>query len=250
MPKASGNIEVIVSLTSFPARYPTLHWTLKSLLLQNMMPNRIVLWVAYEDRHRLPEKVENLKNSGIEIRETDDLRSYKKIIPSLAAFPNAVIVVADDDVYYPRTWFRSLIDGWSGSSRNIVFHRGHKIKFGNKNEILPYNQWEHNITASAQTDIVLPTGVGGVLYPPGSLHSEVTNVELIKTLCPSADDIWLFWMARKNRSVFTKTAKNFPVTMWPSSQEVKLSSENIFLGANDRQIENLVRHFPLSFTDA
>ncbi|MFC3215790.1 hypothetical protein [Novosphingobium panipatense] len=46
--------ELVVSLTSYPVRYATLHLTLKSLLRQQTVPDRIVLWIADGDVAALP----------------------------------------------------------------------------------------------------------------------------------------------------------------------------------------------------
>ena len=147
--------------------------------------------------------------SGLHIMETEDLKCFKKIIPSLKEFPDSVIVLADDDIYYRNDWLISLIQSWSGSNNNIVFHRAHKISFDEHDEILPYRYWEMEVASGTDDDVLFPTSGGGVLYPPNSLHADVTNIELIKALCPTADDIWLYWMARRNNATFTKTTKNY-----------------------------------------
>ena len=41
---------------------------------------------------------------------------------------------------------------------------------------------------------IIQTGVGGVLYPPGSLKKEMIDEALFTRLAPTADDIW-FWAA-------------------------------------------------------
>ncbi|BAB51279.1 acyltransferase family protein [Mesorhizobium japonicum] len=84
--------ELIVSLTSYPKRFPTLHLTLRCLLSQTIAPNRVILWLTAEDAAQLPASVTDLKCHGLEIRFCKDIRSYKKIIPTLLAFPSAYIV--------------------------------------------------------------------------------------------------------------------------------------------------------------
>ena len=39
------------------------------------------------------------------------------------------------------------------------------------------------------------SGVGGVLYPPHSLHPEVSNEKVFMDICPHADDLWFYAMA-------------------------------------------------------
>ena len=44
--------------------------------------------------------ITRLRRHGLDIRTTEDIGPYKKIIPALLAFPEAIIVTADDDIFY------------------------------------------------------------------------------------------------------------------------------------------------------
>src|SRR5579864_6248399 len=90
---------LVVSLTSYPPRFPTVALTLRCLLTQSIKPDHVILWIAHADEARLPPEVLALRALGLEIRSTEDLRSFKKIVPALRDFPDAFIVTADDDVY-------------------------------------------------------------------------------------------------------------------------------------------------------
>src|SRR5690554_4678603 len=63
---------VVVTLTSYPARYATLALTLKSLLTQSVRPDNVILWIAHDDAHSLPSSVTALRNDGLQIRYCDD----------------------------------------------------------------------------------------------------------------------------------------------------------------------------------
>ena len=81
------NPQVIVSLTSYPARMPFVHVALNTLLTQTFKPDRVILWLAEEQfpniENDIPEEVLKLKDYGLEIRWTEDIKSYKKLLPSL-----------------------------------------------------------------------------------------------------------------------------------------------------------------------
>jgi len=96
--------ELIVSLTSHPPRFPTLHLTLGCLLDQSFRADRVILWIAHDDMALLPAAVRKLERRGLEIRACDDIRSYKKLVPALEAFPHAFIVTADDDLELAPDW--------------------------------------------------------------------------------------------------------------------------------------------------
>ena len=82
---------LIVSLTSYPARYKILPLTLKCLLSQTVRPDEVVLWIAHEDRDLLTKEITSLQRFGLTIRFCSDLRSFKKIIPALRTYPDCYI---------------------------------------------------------------------------------------------------------------------------------------------------------------
>src|SRR5438445_5466095 len=119
--------ELIVSLTSYPARYATLPLTLKCLLAQSIKADKTILWIAHEDMASLPKSITDLQARGLEIRPCKNVRSYKKIIPALAAFPNAFIATADDDVYYSSHWPEKMVS--LAGNNTIVCHRADMVSF-------------------------------------------------------------------------------------------------------------------------
>ncbi len=52
---------LVVSLTSYPPRFPTLHLTLMTLLSQQVLPDRVVLYVFEGDHASLPRDVVALR---------------------------------------------------------------------------------------------------------------------------------------------------------------------------------------------
>ena len=219
--------ELIVSLTSYPKRFPTLAKTLESLLAQSVRPDRITLWIAHEDRDSLPPDVLDLP---IEIWTCEDLRSYKKIIPALREFPKAYICTADDDIYYPRDWLKTLV---SASAPGVITcRRAHRPNYVDGDHA-PYGTWEWCVVTDEPGDL-FPTGCGGILYPPGSLSPNVLDPAFLE-ICPTADDVWLYMMAREAGSIYRQVGGTFHDISWPGSQDEALMSRNLD-GGNDHQI--------------
>lgn len=218
---------LVVSLTSYPARFSTLHLTLISLLKQSVKPDELVLWIAYEDREKLPTSVTNLSDKGLTIKYCKDIKSYKKIIYTLKDYPSYFIAIADDDTYYPSTWLASLLDSYI-DNKTIVAHRAHKIILNSNQLPNPYSSWEWEYSDhEVKSKLILPTGGGGVLYPPQCFYKDVAREDIFTTLCPTADDLWLYWMARLNDMNFKVTKKPFAMITWPKSQESALWHKNI-----------------------
>ncbi len=45
---------------------------------------------------------------GLTIDWCEDIKSYKKLIPTLKKYPDAIIVTADDDLIYDNKWLEQL----------------------------------------------------------------------------------------------------------------------------------------------
>ncbi|MBT9369653.1 hypothetical protein [Rhizobium sp. CSW-27] len=234
---------LIISLTSYPRRYGTLHLTLKALLSQTMQADRLVLWVAEADYAALPAAVLRLQSNRFIIRTADDLRSYLKLVPSLESFPGAFIATADDDVYYERTWLEDLVRAWRGNHGQTVCHRAHRITTDAVGNWKPYAQWQNGFREPTASAEVFPTGVGGILYPPGSLHPLCTRRDLFQSLAPTADDLWFYWMTRMAGSQARALGWKRGVINWKGSQATSLYAENVLQNRNQQQLEALAHHF-------
>lgn len=73
--------QVMISVTSFPARIHEVKYTIYSLLKQTYKPDRVVLWLG-EDQFPnqeadLPADLLKLKENGLTISFVKDLKSFK-----------------------------------------------------------------------------------------------------------------------------------------------------------------------------
>ena len=188
---------LIVSLTSYPPRIATVHKTIETLLNQTIKPEKLILWLSDEEfpnrEADLPEELLAQATRGLEIRWCNNIRSYKKLIPTLKAYPNAVIVTADDDVYYHLQWLERLYLAYIRNPDCIHVHRVTKFYLDDKGDfaIVKGGQdcWEQ---PSYLNKLV---GVGGVLYPPYCFPPDVLDESKFMELAPTSDDIWFWLMA-------------------------------------------------------
>jgi hypothetical protein len=234
---------LIVSLTSHEPRFATLHLSLRCLLDQTVRPDAIILWIDEAAMRLLPHNVVTLCDAGLTIAAKPDIGSYGKIMPALEADPAAFIVTADDDAYYHRTWLEELVVAVRPGERQVICHRAHRIEVGSDGLPLPYDRWTFDLKAPEVSRRVFPTGVGGVLFPPGIFHPDALDRALYRTLCPTADDLWLFWMALRNGARFRKIGRRRLVPLWPRSQRINLYRINVTQGGNDRQMAKLIERF-------
>jgi hypothetical protein len=238
---------LIVSLTSYPARFDTLGDTLRCLLLQSVTADRVILWIDHSAIKKLPEDILAMRERGLEVRGTRDIRSYTKIIPTLREFPDAFIATADDDLYYPRDWLKELVEGWDGRPNLVVCHRAHEIPERSDNQFPLYRDWAWEVSAAKESHRLFPTGVGGVLYPPGVFSSDVLDEETFLSICARADDVWLYWMGRRNGSTIKRVGKLTRIINWPSSQATALYHGNVMDQGNDVQIAKMIERYGVPF---
>ena len=233
---------LIVSLTSHAARFATLAPTLQALLRQTVQPDRVILWLDEGDEDCLPADLRALP--GLEIRLCPAWRSYKKIVPTLLAYPDAYVVTADDDLYYGPDWLRGLVEAAQGGA-GIACHRAHRVEMQHGRPA-PYEAWAQNLRAPETGPLVFPTGVAGVIYAPGVFHPDITRDDLFMRLAPGADDIWLYWMHRLAGSAPVKIGGPVRLLEWQGSQAVSLRAVNRpaqGMGGNDRAIAALMDHY-------
>lgn len=237
--------ELIISLTSYPARYSTLHLTLKCLLTQTISPDKVVLWIAHNDKQYLPDEVILLKKHGLEINFCEDLKSYKKIIPALLENSDRYIITTDDDLYYPNDLVEMLLAWYKEHTGSVIASRTHTMTFDENNAIKPYNKWENEGYDNKNPKFNFLTSGAGTLFPPGIFHHEVTNKDKFSMLCPQADDIWLNWMVWLKYNTIFNTEKKFPLISWKDSQDVALANHNLDNNGNDVQIQSIIKEYGL-----
>lgn len=236
---------LIVTLTSYPPRFPHLGKTLRSLLDQTIAADRTILWIAHKDMDAVPEDVLALRDHGLEIVACKDLRSYKKLIPALHEDPDRYFVTADDDVYYPPHWLAGLVQTSQQHPADVCAHRA-RVFSKHDGSPAPYRTWP--VTDGVRTQdladkVILPTGRGGVLYPPNCFLDDVVQEDMFMALAEHGDDLWFFWMARLAGHHQRRTDSAIELLDWPSSQEVGLYQENLLNDRNDGQIAALRQRF-------
>jgi hypothetical protein len=233
-----------ITVTSHPPRYGTLALTLKSLLNQSVRADAVVLWVYGPQADALPVAVTRLQRDGLRIeRCPHDWRVYTKFIPALISDPHAVWVTADDDIRYPRDWLATLLAGHRVTPEAIVCRRAHLMQFDATDRLLPYERWPKQTGRRAAEDALFLTGVGGVLYPPGTLHEHAADASRFLALSPNADDIWLNWMARLRGTPIRRVGDDREPVAWFGSRRVSLFRLNARGSNNDDCVARMVEAY-------
>lgn len=245
-------MKIIVSMTSYPKRFENIYWCLKSLLLQSVKPDRIILWLGSDTKESdLTDRMMSLTEYGVEYRfDTErDLKPHKKYFYAVQEFPEDIVITVDDDVVYPHNFIRSLINKHNEYPDAVCARRVHKIA-SERGQLKPYDTWEQECTSVKKpSKSLVAIGVGGILYPPHCLDKTVTNVELINELSLCADDLWL-----KTMEILKSTKVVWVPCFFvhPPALEIEQSlwQGNVDENRNDVTIKRLVKYFNLDIKES
>lgn len=189
---------------------------------------------------------------GLEINYCEDYWSFKKIIPTLRRFPEAVIITVDDDCLYNFDMLENMILAYKQDSKSIWGNVMHDITFDSSNNIKSYMDWDRTIENTDEpSNLHFITSVGGVLYPPHSLHPDVLRDEIFMDICKTNDDIWCYVMAllagTPIRKVHTHSNTGNEYLSVIEVQSSSLESENTNYGAhyckNDEMIKTVFERY-------
>lgn len=240
--------ELIVSLTSYPARIHIVHLTVESLLNQTRPADKILLWLAKEQfpngNDDLPKKLTALEGETFGIRWCDkDLRCHKKYYYVMKEYPQSIVVTVDDDVMYDRRLLETLLISYRKFPFAVSCMRAHEIAYNN-GIFADYNTWKRNSKRILQPSMgLLPTGVGGVLYPPHSVNERAFDVDAILELCLNADDLWLRVMSAVNNTPVVIAGVLPNPTEIDGSQDTALWKTNDKHGENDIQMRRIISRY-------
>ncbi len=239
---------VVVSLTSFPARIETIWQVVTCLLLQSQLPKKVVLWLSqeqFQDRKSLPNSLLSLENDIFEIRFVEgDIKSHKKYYYVLQEFKDDIVILVDDDIYYPTNMIAKLMNVHRENPDAIVARYGYNMRYDKEDNLLPYRQWDLIYGDSKSQHIFFGSG-GGTLIPPGALYKDVCEKDLFLSLTPSADDIWLNTMAYLNNTSVIKVSSGLLLPVKNNSKS-RLATLNVEQDMNDKQIKAVCAYYQIN----
>lgn len=237
--------KIIVSLTSFPKRINTVDIVIKTMLNQSVKPDKILLYLSKEEfeKSNIPENLLKLQNNIFQIKFCEDLKPHKKYYYVMQEYPDSIIVTIDDDILYPKDLIQKLINSYNKYPKAVSCLRGHTIKLYDEETFAPYKKWctEKKILNTPSL-LVLPTGVGGVLYPPSCIPKYAFNKEKIKKECLYTDDLWLKWMQLKVNIPAVLVSDGIKLNYIENTQEESLYLTNIESKRNDLSWRNIIEN--------
>ena len=239
------SIPIIVSLTSFPQRIKYVKYTIYSIFLQTHSPQKILLWLSEEQfpNKQIPKTLLNLqkKSRGVlQIAWYKDIKSYKKLIPTLKIYPDKAIVTMDDDMYYHKRCLEFLWKSYQKFPHYIHSHLAVKIKHSS------YIEWKEVQPPCDAKFCFLSIGCAGILYPPKCFHKDILNEDIFTKIAPLGDDLF-FWAMATLKGTKTKIVDHalghpkHTLNFWDSPN---LYEKNCHENFNDIQFKNILNYYP------
>jgi hypothetical protein len=233
----------VVSLTTHGQRLDSVYLTLESIARGSLLPSRIILWLQNSQTLTgRPDSLRRLENRGVEVRLTQDYGPHTKYYPYLESIErfDAPLVLADDDVLYPRTWLSGLATSLRANSKVVSCYRAHVVRLVDR-EVSPYLTWRP-CRSTAPSPLHFATAVSGCIYPPALLSKIKEAGSGFMVMCPRADDIWLHVSAlRAGFRVKQIGTRPLVFPFVPGTQTNGLSMSNVKLLQNDQQISKTYR---------
>lgn len=244
MPEFSDK-RIIVSFTSFPARIERLWIVVRCMKRQTIKADKIVLWLSKEQFKYIPipESLTSLVDDHFEIRFVEnDVRSHKKYCYAFKEFKDDLVILIDDDIYYPSVMIEGLLEGLKNHPDAVICQYGSVMKYNEDGTLPPFASWWKEIAETSDSkDFFLGTG-GGSLFQPNKIISTILDTKLATRLTPLADDIWVNAMIRLSGLYIHKVKCGLLLQM-SEQQAVALKNQNSYDGKNDEQLKSVIEYF-------
>lgn len=243
--RLNSRCNIIVSFTSFPARINNVWQVVECMKRQTCKPAKILLWLSkdqFPTKESIPQSLYKREDDTFEIRMVDgDLRSHKKYYYVSKEFPDSLVFLIDDDIYYSSNLLERTMKAHEKNPHAVICNYGYLMTFQAEGKLNPYRKWKHNYSNSTSSQLFFGSG-GGTLFRPSELYCDLTNIEKARQLTPLADDIWLNAMVRlaDRPIVMLKHGLFLEVD---NDKNVRLATENYSQDKNDEQLSNIIEYY-------
>ena len=227
--------KIIVSMTSWPPRYQSAAIAMKSIVqqcdkwnLSDRVKFALVLsedeccsWYARKEACELIEKMEAL---GVEIIiDKGNIRSHKKLIPTLEKYQDNPILVVDDDIQQENGWLRTFIADYDAHPEEIIYGNAtSRVKVTGEKIIEDRGAVARIMSKPGQQSIDLKpaNGAAGTLYPAHTFtDASFFDRALFMRLSPTSDETWQWAFAvMAGMQYRCLSAHNIPNTLGADQQ--------------------------------
>jgi hypothetical protein len=194
--------KIIVSYASYPARIDAAWIVMENVLTkQTVKPDLLVLnlYEGHFPDRKLPDKYDMfIKRADVEIHWCEkDMKSYNKFLYVTKEYPNEIVILLDDDIYYPVNLIEHLLEGHKKWPEAFIASFGQLMTFEEDGTLASRRFWsayDNETACKNQPTKWFNLGTGaGTLYIPNWITSEKFDFfdeDLISEEVPTNDESW------------------------------------------------------------
>lgn len=246
---------VVISVTSFPKRFDQLVITLKSIILQDVAPGKIIVYLGSDTKESdITTDMHGLKRYGVEYRidNTKNLKGHKKYFYALQEFKDKSVITIDDDIIFPSTMISELLVCHEKYPKAVCARRVHRI-ISKRGHLLPYNSWDIEYARkSGPSNRMFATTGAGTLYSPyvnAMLCKDTFDEKAIQDLCLEADDVWMKCMEIKSNIKVVKADIYIMGAFINVEEADTLMAGNVGDGRNDIFMHQVIQEYGIKEQD-
>lgn len=227
LPAPSRGERVVVTLSTIPARAAALAPVLRSLLDQTEPADRIILNLPPTSRSSgtaYPDPAGLNLPRGVDVLRGPDEGPATKFLDTLRVEPQALIVVVDDDVIYPRDFLANLLRAHRDWPGHALALRGVRLVDG-----VAFPELDHLMCSAIEMPqpVDLVFGTWGYLLPGGLPADEIADFSGYPEALRWVDDVWISGhLARIGVPRKVVATQSFPIETKASSMHALTDGKN------------------------
>ena len=226
---------LIISMTSYPARINGVAAVWKTILDQTISRERyhcvLVLAEPEFPNKKIPADLKQLVDNGdIElIWYPKNIKSHKKLMPTLKKYPDNAILVVDDDIKREKTWVELFMKDHEAHPNDIIagaysYFFDEKLELQRFTDAKGKNAGGKNHIPSLVLNFTRPAnGCAGTLYPAHTFTDpRFFDENEMMRLSPTSDESWQFCFNIIAGKTFRQTSevRDHSLRVMPGTQEM------------------------------
>ena len=193
--KLKRDTKIVVSLSAEEDDFDNLEYTLFSIFNQSIPPDNVLLWVSDEyELSDLPYSVTQFIKNGLDVRFVKYAGSFTKVLYSLKEFKDSIVVIADENIIYPKNWLAKLYVSYVSNPNDIHAHTVACVT-EDKERIGSVKTWKKFAGMEKADYNYFPFESGGILYPPGCFIREIFRDDIYSKKVNTSWEIWSWVIA-------------------------------------------------------
>ena len=197
-------------MTTWPPRFAVAQQAMAAIVEQvkadNLNERVHLVMVLSEDevcyaetRSEACQLLSKMEKLGVEIiYDRGNIRSHKKLIPTLAKYPNNPVLVVDDDNAQCKGWLKTFVEDHDKHPDDIIYGQSlSRVELQGDRIVETREPFAYEQTGNVTVNMKPASGSAGTLYPAHTFtDSRFFDRELFMRLSPTSDETWQWAFAK------------------------------------------------------